>query len=85
VSWNEKVLSMTGDRIDRQTFEERLQELAGILARAIIRLRLRAALLSTDPDSQKPSVSVSNCLDGSHETVLSVSTRVDGFGDLLRS
>jgi hypothetical protein len=53
--------------------EQRLREIAAILAAAIVRLRLRAALPGGNA-AEKPPESVSNCLDGSHETVLSVHT-----------
>jgi hypothetical protein len=62
------------DRTNRQTPEERLQELAGILALAIVRLRLRAALPDCHTDGEKPLESGPNCLEVSPDTRLSVHT-----------
>jgi hypothetical protein len=54
------------------TPEQRLQELAEILAAAIVRLRLRAALPDRVPGAEKPPESVANCLKVPRQTVLNV-------------
>jgi hypothetical protein len=56
------------------TSEQRRAEVAEILGRAVVRLRIRAALPNRRPGTEKPLNCVSNCLDASPETVLSVHT-----------
>ena len=63
--------------IDDSSFltpDERLSEVASILAASILRLRSRAALNGDDPDPEKPQESGVSCLEVSSETVLSVHT-----------
>jgi hypothetical protein len=50
------------------------EELAGILAAAIVRLRLRAALPDPVPGAERPPETVANCLEVPSETRLSVHT-----------
>jgi hypothetical protein len=55
--------------------DERLREVAAILAAGVARLRLRAALPGSGgdgPGSEKPPESAPNCLEVSAETRLSV-------------
>jgi hypothetical protein len=54
------------------TSEERRGQIAAILAAAIVRLRLRAALPGPDISPQGSSESVPNCLEVSRQTRLSV-------------
>jgi hypothetical protein len=56
------------------TPDQRRAEVAEILGRAVARLRIRGALPATKPVAEKPPESISNCLDASRETVLSVHT-----------
>jgi hypothetical protein len=55
-------------KVDGVTPERRCAEVAEILARAIVRLRIRAAL----PSPENPLDSAPNCLEVSRETRLSV-------------
>jgi hypothetical protein len=62
-------------RFPSPTPRDRLTEAAAILATAIVRLRVRAALPRRDAAvavSEKQIESVSNCLDVAQGTVLSV-------------
>lgn len=52
--------------------EQRLSELAAILAAGFLQLHARAALPDADPDSEIPANSGPTCLDVPAETVLSV-------------
>jgi hypothetical protein len=56
------------------TVDQRLREMAEILAAAVIRLRLRAALPGEGAGAGKPPDSSPNCLEVPQETVLSVHT-----------
>jgi hypothetical protein len=58
---------------EAMTPDQRRQDVAEILAAAIVRLRLRAVLPEV-ADSEKLLENTSNCLDASRETVLSVRT-----------
>jgi hypothetical protein len=59
---------LTGDSASLQ----RQREVATILAAAVVRLRLRAALPGPDPGAEKPPESAPNCLEVSNRTRLSV-------------
>jgi hypothetical protein len=61
-----------GGHLDTQSPDQRLREVAGILAGAVVRLRLRAALPGGDAGAEKPPESVSNCLEVPSESMLSV-------------
>jgi hypothetical protein len=52
--------------------EERLSQIASILATAVLRLRSRAALMADSGQSENPRDSTQDCLDVPEETVLSV-------------
>jgi hypothetical protein len=54
------------------TAEQRLSEVAAILAAGILRLRARAALPATEPGPEIPVDSGATCLDVRAKTVLSV-------------
>ncbi len=59
------------------TPDERLREVAAILAGGIVRLRLRAALPGTggdEPGAEKPLENEPNCLEVGPEVRLSVHT-----------
>jgi hypothetical protein len=56
------------------TPDQRRQELAEILAAAIVRLRLRAALPDPVPGAEKHPETVANCLEVPSERRLSVHT-----------
>jgi hypothetical protein len=59
---------------ETMTPQQRLAEVSEILANAIVRLRLRAALPGADSDQGKSQDSSANCLDAPPKTVLSVHT-----------
>ncbi len=54
------------------TADERFRELAGILAAAVLRLSLRAALSVDDSGRENPENLARSCLEVSPDTVLSV-------------
>jgi len=61
-----------------------VREIATILANGIVRLQSRAALPTASADNaaaKNPGNSEANGLEVPRETVLSVSNRVNGFGE----
>ena len=56
------------------TPDERLSEVASILAAAVLRLRVRAALPGDEPGPENPPDSWPTCLEVPVNTVLSVHT-----------
>jgi hypothetical protein len=59
---------------ETMTPDQRLREVAEILATAVLRLRVRAALPALVPDAEKPAESTANCLAVRPEMRLSVHT-----------